>query len=145
MRLRHACPSDYDRVPAVVDEWWSGRSMSARLSHVSFTQFATTSFVLETDAELVGFLLGFLSHTHPDEAYAHVVGVHPGFRRLRLGRRLYGRFFVAAQMQGRRWVRSITARADVKPRSRRAAQPRGRWMRNVLPSPTTLSTDTLPP
>jgi GNAT superfamily N-acetyltransferase len=109
MRLRHACPSDYDRVLAVLDDWWSGRSMSARLSHVFFTQFAPTSFVLETDAELVGFLLGFLSHTHPDEAYVHFVGVHPAFRRLGLGRRLYGRFFAAAQMQGRRWVRSITA------------------------------------
>jgi GNAT superfamily N-acetyltransferase len=37
------------------------------------------------------------------------VGVHPDYRRLGLGRRLYERFFVAAQMHGRRFVRSITA------------------------------------
>ena len=107
MMLRHACPADYERVLAVIDEWWGGRPMSARLSHVFFTQFAPTSFVLETDAELVGFLLGFLSLT--DEAYVHFVGVHPAFRRLGLGRRLYERFFAAARMQGRRSVRCITA------------------------------------
>ena len=83
--------------------------MSTRLSHVFFSHFAPTSFVLESDDELVGFLLGFLSQTHPQEAYVHFVGVHPGYRRLGLGRRLYERFFVAAQMHGRRFVRSITA------------------------------------
>jgi GNAT superfamily N-acetyltransferase len=109
MRLRHVHPADYDRVLAVIDAWWDGRSMGARLSHVFFAHFAPTSFVLETDGELVGFLLGFLSQTHPDEAYVHFVGIHPDYRRLGLGRRLYERFFVAAQMHGRRWVRSVTA------------------------------------
>jgi GNAT superfamily N-acetyltransferase len=109
MRLRHVNALDYDRVLAVVDAWWDGRLMSTRLSHVFFSHFAPTSFVLENDDELVGFLLGFLSQTHPQEAYVHFVGVHPGYRRLGLGRRLYDRFFVAAQMHERRFVRSITA------------------------------------
>jgi len=109
MRLRHAYPADYDRVLAVIDSWWGGRPMGARHSHVIFSHFAPTSFVLETDTELVGFLLGFLSQTHPEEAYIHFVGIHPGHRRLGLGRRLYERFFVAAQMHGRRYVHSITA------------------------------------
>ncbi len=110
MRLRHVNPLDYDRVLAVVDHWWGGRPMSARLSHVFFSQFAPTSFVLENDGELVGFLLGFLSQTHPEEAYVHFVGVHPDYRRLGLGRRLYERFFfAAARMNGRRFVRAITS------------------------------------
>jgi GNAT superfamily N-acetyltransferase len=109
MRIRHVHPADYDRVLAVVDSWWDGRPMSARLSHVFFSHFAPTSFVLETETELVGFLLGFLSQTHPEEAYAHFIGIHPDYRRLGLGRRLYERFFVAAQMHGRCWVRSITS------------------------------------
>jgi len=109
VRLRHACPADYDRVLAVIDEWWGGRPMGARLSHVFFSQFTPTSFVIETDTQLAGFVLGFLSQTHADEAYIHFVGVHPAFRRLGLGRRLYERFFISTQMQGRRWVRSITA------------------------------------
>jgi GNAT superfamily N-acetyltransferase len=113
MRLRHVHALDYDRVLSVVDSWWGGRPMSARLSHVFFSHFAPTSFVLENDTELIGFLLGFLSQTHPDEAYVHFVGVHPDFRRLGLGRRLYQRFFVAAQMNERHYVRSITSPANV--------------------------------
>ena len=69
LRLRHLQPSDNARVLAVIDEWWDGRPMSARLSHVFFSHFAPTSFVIETDTELVGFLLGFLSQTREDEAY----------------------------------------------------------------------------
>jgi len=109
LRLRHLQPSDYARVLAVIDEWWDGRPMSARLSHVFFSHFAPTSFVIETDTELVGFLLGFLSQTREDEAYVHFAGVHPNFRRLGLGRRLYERFFAAARMHERAWVCSITA------------------------------------
>jgi GNAT superfamily N-acetyltransferase len=109
MRLRHVNPLDYDKVLAVVDTWWEGRPMSARLSHVFFSHFAPTSFVLEIDGGLIGFLLGFLSQTHPDEAYVHFIGVHPDYRRLGLGRRLYERFFAAAQMNGRRYVRAITS------------------------------------
>jgi hypothetical protein len=60
MRLRHVHPLDYERVLAVIDAWWDGRPMSARLSHVFFSHFAPTSFVLEGDGELTGFLLGFL-------------------------------------------------------------------------------------
>ncbi len=109
MQLRHVHPLDYDRVLGVIDDWWSGRLMSQKLSHVFFSHFAPTSFVLETNGELVGFLLGFLSQTHPQEAYVHFVGVHPGYRRLGLGRRLYERFFAAARMHDRLWVRSITS------------------------------------
>jgi GNAT superfamily N-acetyltransferase len=109
MRLRHVHPLDYDRVLGVVDLWWGGRPMSSRMSHVFFSHFAPTSFMLESDGELVGFLLGFLSQSHPDEAYVHFIGVHPAYRRLGLGRRLYERFFAAAQMNGRRFVRSITS------------------------------------
>jgi GNAT superfamily N-acetyltransferase len=109
MQLRHVHPVDYDRVHAVIDAWWGERPMSTRLSHVFFSHFAPTSFVLESDAELIGFLLGFLSQSHPEEAYVHFIGVHPEYRRLGLGRRLYERFFAAAQVHGRCWVRSITA------------------------------------
>lgn len=109
LRLRHAHPGDYARVLAVIDEWWDDRPMSARLSHVFFSHFRPTSFVIETDTELVGFLLGFLSQTRDDEAYIRFVGARPDFRRLGLGRRLYERYFAAARMHGRAWVRSITA------------------------------------
>jgi GNAT superfamily N-acetyltransferase len=109
LRLRHTQPGDYGRVLEVMDDWWGGLPRSARLSHAFFSHFGPTSFVIETETELVGFLLGFLSRTRDDEAYIHFVGVHPDFRRLGLGRRLYERYFAAARMHGRAWVRSITA------------------------------------
>ena len=81
----------------------------SHLPHVFFTHLTPTSFVLEAgDGEIVGFLLGFLSQAHPDEACVHMVGVHPAFRRLGFGRRLCERFITAAQMHGRRWVRSVS-------------------------------------
>jgi GNAT superfamily N-acetyltransferase len=113
MRLRHVRPSDCDRVLAVVDEWWSLPAADLHPPHVFFTHLAPTSLVLEAaDGTLVGFLLGFLSEAHPDEACVHMVGVHPAFRRLGFGRRLYERFFTSAQMHGRRWVRAATAPSD---------------------------------
>ena len=88
LRLRHAQPSDYERVVAVMDDWWDGRPMGTRMSHAFFAHFRSTSFVIEADTELVGFLLGFLSQTRDNEAYIHFVGVHPDYRGMGFGRRL---------------------------------------------------------
>ena len=99
MRPRHVRQEDCERVLAVIEDWWRGPTSSSYLPHVFFSHLTSTSFVLEAyDGVLVGFLLGFLSQVRPDEACAHMIGVHPGFRRLGFGRRLYERFFVAAQM-----------------------------------------------
>jgi GNAT superfamily N-acetyltransferase len=113
MLPRHARPEDCERVLSVIDEWWGGPTTSSYLPHVFFSHLASTSFVLEAhDGVLVGFLLGFLSQVRPDEACAHTIGVHPDFRRLGFGRRLYERFFVTAQMGGRRYVRALSPPTD---------------------------------
>jgi predicted GNAT superfamily acetyltransferase len=113
MQLRHVRPSDCDRVLAVIDEWWGGPATSSHLPYVFFSHLAPTSFVLEADdGELLGFLLGFLSQARPDEACVHMIGVHPAFRRLGFGRRLYERFFATAQMSGRRYVRAVSPPTD---------------------------------
>jgi GNAT superfamily N-acetyltransferase len=114
VRLRHVHPADYDRVTAVIDDWWGGRPMAARLSHVFFTHFRPTSFVLEDDGELLAFLLGFISQTYPEEACVHFVGVRPDYRRLGLARRLYESFFTAARASGCAWCRSITSPANLE-------------------------------
>lgn len=109
LHLRAAQRTDYSRVLSVIDDWWGGRQMSLRLSHVFFSHFSTTSYVIDAGDELAAFLLGFLSQSDQTEAYIHFIGVHPAFRRLAIGTRLYGRFFTAAAMQGRTRVRSITS------------------------------------
>jgi ribosomal protein S18 acetylase RimI-like enzyme len=112
MRLRNARPSDYERASALAESWWDGRPRGPRLPRVFFVQFAPVSFVLETDDDLAGMLLGNLRHSRPDEAAVHFVGVDPAYRRLGLGRRLYEHFFAAAQTLGRTSVRAFLMPAD---------------------------------
>jgi GNAT superfamily N-acetyltransferase len=109
LRLRHVEPTDDARVLAVIDEWWGGRPMSTRLSHVFFVHFRPTSFLFECGDELLAFLLGFISQTRPNEAYVHFVGVHPDYRNLGLARRLYERLFTVVSLKGCDVVRSHTS------------------------------------
>lgn len=105
--IRHAEPSDYPRLIAVVDDWWGGRPMSGMLPKLFFVHFRDTSFVSEEDDELAGFLCGFRSQTYEEEAYVHFVGVDPARRGSGLGRDLYERFFAA--VAPRTIVRAVTS------------------------------------
>ena len=108
--IRHARPSDYGRVVGVVNEWWGGREMAPMLPRLFFVHFEGTSFVAEDEAgRLAGFICGFLSQTHADEAYVHFVGIDPDFRNAGVGRALYAHFFEAARAAGRSVVRCVTA------------------------------------
>jgi ribosomal protein S18 acetylase RimI-like enzyme len=110
MFVRHAEPGDYPRVIDVVDQWWGGRPMAAMLPKLFFVHFRDTSFVAEDDEGLAGFLCGFRSQTHDDEAYVHFIGVDPGRRGSGLGRALYERFFEA--VAPRTIVRAVTSPAN---------------------------------
>lgn len=111
--IRHAHPSDYGRVIQHVNAWWGGREMAPMLPKLFFIHFEGTSLIAETDdGRLAGFLVGFLSQTHPDEAYVHFLGVSPGERGSGLGRRLYERFFEAVAADGRSIVRCVTSPAN---------------------------------
>jgi GNAT superfamily N-acetyltransferase len=83
--------------------------MAALLHRLFFEHFRPTSFVIEEDAEIVGFLIGFRSQTVPTQAYIHFVGVHPAKRGQGVGRRLYEHFFAVARQLGCREVRAITS------------------------------------
>jgi GNAT superfamily N-acetyltransferase len=65
----------------------------------------------ETGA-LVGFLIGFISPDHPDQACVHLVGTSPNHRRAGLGRALYERFLADARAMGTRRVTAITWPGD---------------------------------
>ena len=107
--IRHAEPSDYQPIIAVVDEWWGGRRMADMFPKLFFVHFQPTSFVAEHNGKIVGFVTGFVSQTFPDEAYIHFVGVHPAFRKDGLARALYERFFATVQNLGCRTVRCVTS------------------------------------
>ncbi|MEV0348234.1 GNAT family N-acetyltransferase [Nonomuraea sp. NPDC050680] len=107
-RLRTADPGDYDRIVAVVDDWW-GRPIRSILPRLFLDHFHRTSTVAEEGGELVGFLIGFLSPSMPDAAYIHFVGIDPRLRGSGLGRRLYQRFFELARDGQRTSIRAITS------------------------------------
>ncbi|MFH0799376.1 MAG: GNAT family N-acetyltransferase [Pseudomonadota bacterium] len=107
--IRHAEPSDYQPIIAVLNDWWGGRQMSDMLPKLFFVHFKPTSFVAEHNGRIVGFVVGFVSQTFPEEAYIHFVGVHPEFRKNGLARTLYEQFFAAVEKLGCRTVRCVTS------------------------------------
>jgi hypothetical protein len=54
---------DYDPIIQAIDECWGGLLMAGILQRLFFEHFQPTSFVIELDAEIVGFLVGFRSQT----------------------------------------------------------------------------------
>jgi predicted GNAT superfamily acetyltransferase len=109
MLVRPATAADHAPVLAIADEWWGGRPVSGMAQRLFFEHFADTSLVAEDDGGLAGFLVGFLSHSRPDEAYVHLVGIRPDLRGSGLGRDLYERFFELARAAGRTAVTCITS------------------------------------
>lgn len=109
MNIRNVCPDDYDSIIHVLDEWWGGRRMSSMLPKLFFVHFCETSFVAEVNNQVIGFLIGFLSQTHAEEAYIHFAGIHPDFRNQGVGSALYKRFFQAVQQFNRVRVKCVTS------------------------------------
>lgn len=83
--------------------------MADMLPKLFFVHFQPTSFVAEHNGKVVGFLIGFVSQTFPNEAYIHFVGAHPQFRTKGLARALYERFFAAIAKLGCHTVRCVTS------------------------------------
>jgi ribosomal protein S18 acetylase RimI-like enzyme len=83
--------------------------MTDMLPRLFFVHFRSTSFVAETAGNVIGFLAGFVSQTHPGEAYIHFAGVHPEFRRKGVGHSLYCCFFKVVTGLERNVVRCVTS------------------------------------
>lgn len=109
VQLRQLREEDFPFIINVLDDWWGGRSMTSLLQRLFFTHFHSTSWVLVQDEKIIDFLVGFLSQSHPGEAYIHFVGLHPAYRKQGFGRMLYRHFFRQAHQQGCRTVRCITS------------------------------------
>lgn len=106
--LRRPVETDHAAIVERLDEWWGGRRMRALLPRLWFRHFTGTSWVAEgRDGVLLGFLVGFVSPDHPDEAYVHMIATSPNARRRGMGRLLYERFFDDAAARGARRVRAI--------------------------------------
>ena len=109
IRLRRPVEADHRGLVAQVDEWWGGRAIHQLLPRLWFQHFTGTSWIAEDpDARAVGFLVGFISPDHPDQAYIHMVGTSPNHRHGGLGRLLYEQFIADARARGARRVTAVT-------------------------------------
>ena len=97
MRVRNIQGEDYVKIHSVLNDWWGGRDMAAMLPKLFFVHFQETSFIIEEDGETLGFLCGFFSQTHKEEAYVHFIGVNPKYRRRGIASTLYSYFFDVAR------------------------------------------------
>ena len=107
--LRYLEETDFQPIIQVVDDWWGGRSVAVLLQRLFFVHFRPTSFVVEENGPIQGFLVGFCSQTTPTQAYIHFVGTHPQHRGKGIGRRLYQHFFEVVSALGCTEVLCITS------------------------------------
>jgi hypothetical protein len=109
MQTRPLISSDYDRISPVIDQWWGGRPVAHLLPRLFFRHFSNTSFAIDGEDGIQGFLVGFRSQSDPLLAYIHFVGVGPRCRGRGLGRLLYLQFFDAVKAMGCTQVECITS------------------------------------
>ncbi len=109
MKIRNITPEDYSPIITNLNDWWGGRLVSNALPKLFFEHFRETGFIIEKDNRIVGFLVGFLSPSLPEEAYIHFVGVHPDYRKQGIGETLYERFFDLMRKNHRTIVRCVTS------------------------------------
>jgi len=109
IQLRQATPDDHQRLVEVMRYWWDGRDLRAGLLKIFFHHFQQTCLVAESGGVLAGFLVGFFSQSNSDEAYIHLAGVAPEYRRQGVARRLYQKFFSICLDNDRTVVTSCTS------------------------------------
>ncbi len=109
MEIRNVKSSDYYVISPLINEWWGGRQMSDMLPKLFFDHFNHTSFIAETDGQIIGFLIGFLSQSNTDAAYIHFIGVDPEYRKNHIGKQLYNEFFNVVKKNNRSVVRAVTS------------------------------------
>lgn len=114
MNIRTIRESDYPQVISVINDWWGGRHMTDMLPKLFFIHFEDTSFIMEQDETLIGFLIGFVSQSRPSEAYIHFVGVHPAHRKAGIASQLYYQFFEAIRSRQCHTIRCITSPVNQK-------------------------------
>ncbi|MFI7115940.1 GNAT family N-acetyltransferase [Amycolatopsis sp. NPDC049868] len=114
--MRRADVSDHSAIVDRVQRWWGdsrtpaeARELSLLLPKLFLQFFSSTSLVLEDEAGIRAFLIGFHAPDNDTEAYIHFVGVDPELRGRGTARGLYTAFFRRAAEAGRTEVRAITS------------------------------------
>ncbi len=109
MNIRHLEERDYNPIIRVLDSWFDGWLLAKLLPRIFFIHFQPTSFAVQEDNKVIGFLTGFVSQTDPSQGFIHLVAIQPDHRKRGLGRQLYSAFFETVQRLGCATVRCITS------------------------------------
>ena len=109
LQIRNVNPEDFNSIIPVLKDWWDGRDLQDMLPKLFFVHFQKTSFIAESNGEILGFLIGFISQTYNDEGYIHFAGVNPKFRKNGVARELYETFFEVVKGKGCKKVRCVTS------------------------------------
>ncbi len=100
MIIRNVKPSDYALLLPAIDRWWTDRDPPDLLHPIFVRQFSDTGFVAEEGGRIIGFLLGLISQTDPQEGLVHLVTCDPSCRQQGVASALYGAFAARAGQLG---------------------------------------------
>ncbi|MBP1997022.1 GNAT family N-acetyltransferase [Paenibacillus eucommiae] len=109
MKLRYIETEDCGAILEVASDWWGSNYSSDMFSKWFINHFRETCLLAEENGKMIGFIMGFLSQTKPDEAYIRIVMVDPAWRGKGVGRALYEKFFKNTEVLGRNTIRCVTA------------------------------------
>jgi GNAT superfamily N-acetyltransferase len=107
MTPRAMSKADFDQIVEVIDRWWGG-PISTFAHPIFFYELGEHALVVEDQGEMIGFLLGFITHEPVRTGYIHLVGIHPDYRRRGVGRMLYAAFIDACRGNGCERIKAIT-------------------------------------
>jgi len=107
MLLRALAKQDFDQIVQVIDRW-SGGPSNALVHPLFFYELGQLGLVVERDAQLVGFLFGFITTAKPPLGYIHLLGINPEFRRRGVGRLMYAKFEEDCRTGGCGGIKAMT-------------------------------------
>ncbi len=107
MKPRSITKGDFDQIVEVIDRWW-GAPVGTFAHPIFFYELGENALIVEEAGEMVGFLLGFVSHEPVLTGYIHLIAIHPDFRRRGVGRLLYATFAEKCRAAGCERIKAIT-------------------------------------
>lgn len=109
LRWRALVEADQEEVLTALSSWSDGPDLHELLPRFLFGHFSDTSLIVEdSDGELAGFIISFVSQTQPHTGYLHLVWVSPERRLGGLAREMYTRVFTLLRGRGCTRVEAVT-------------------------------------
>lgn len=108
MLIRNVSANDFIEIANKSKEWGDIVIERESIYHILAEHFKETCFIAEDRGKMIGYLLGFRSQSHPEQAYMHLIQVAPELRGNGVGRRLFSQFQSAAKAMGCTRICTVT-------------------------------------